>query len=393
MGRSDPPHRTLGWPLLLNTSLQKRSPGSAKRKSVSTADERLAQGVVRRHSAVEETLKVRPSTELAHLAEFAFAKAPVPLCSIDAERRFAVVNEAMAVLLASPSAHIAGQPVASLSPQLDQAVAAAFAEAGGVCPSDARIAIRGREYRLSFNPISDQAGTIAGLSVAIEDITGHEREKQQLRRAAKHLLDVARTDYLTGLPNRSGFDIRLHQELHRCARKGSPVSLLLIDVDLFKALNDSRGHVEGDACLRATANALRRCLGRPGDSVSRYGGEEFVAILPETGTEGGATIAETCRQAIYDLKLAHPTSPYGRLTVSVGVSVLVEPPLSGEGIDVQAVKLLEAADSAMYRAEAEGRNRVAVHRNTYRLASQKYASMLASRSARRPSGKGKPLQP
>lgn len=160
-------------------------------------------------------------------------------------------------------------------------------------------------------------------------------------------------DGLTGIANRRAFDKALIREVATAIRTRHPVSLLMIDVDLFKDLNDAEGHVKGDEYLILIADALRFALPRNSDFVARYGGEEFSAILPATDSAGAMVAAEKVRQGIADLKLAHPTAPGAVTTVSIGVSTY------DGSLQRSPEDLTEAADRALYIAKRRGRNRCA----------------------------------
>ena len=160
------------------------------------------------------------------------------------------------------------------------------------------------------------------------------------------------TDALTGIANRRNFDAALEREWRRCGRSGQPLSLLMIDVDHFKAYNDRFGHQRGDECLRRVARALTDCVGRPADLVARYGGEEFVCLLPEVGRRGAAKMARRMAAAIARIDIAHPDSPLGaRITVSIGVATVAE--IGGE-----PEMLLGFADKLLYAAKRDGRDRI-----------------------------------
>ncbi len=172
-----------------------------------------------------------------------------------------------------------------------------------------------------------------------------------LTAAHDSLAVLAGTDGLTGLPNRRKFDEALESELARLRRSRAPLSLILIDVDHFKAFNDTYGHVAGDQCLKRIAVVLGSTLSRPSDLAARYGGEEFAAILPETGHAGAMALAQHIRAAIAALDVEHrasPTAPH--VTASLGVVTL----------DCTAVESPQAAikfaDEQLYGAKAAGRN-------------------------------------
>ena len=174
-----------------------------------------------------------------------------------------------------------------------------------------------------------------------------------LRRVNEDLLRLSSLDSLTGLANRRVFDQTLKMECARLQRTGSAVSLLMLDIDYFKALNDSAGHQRGDEYLRLVGSELKRLAKRQIDLAARYGGEEFAMILPETGDAGAAHFAELVLLAIAGLKLPHPASPVAPfLTVSVGVATAtMEFHSSPE-------ELVAAADQALYGAKKGGRNRM-----------------------------------
>ncbi|MGP8251319.1 MAG: diguanylate cyclase domain-containing protein [Terracidiphilus sp.] len=179
-----------------------------------------------------------------------------------------------------------------------------------------------------------------------------EEKTADLKRANEELTRLSATDALTGLANRRCFDQTLEKECARIHRSDSPLSLVLFDVDHFKALNDSLGHQRGDVCLALLAGEMNRIARRAIDVVARFGGEEFAMILPNTSLEGARRIAEMVRRAVMDLNLPHPASPGpSYLTISAGVAT------STGGQDTPQ-KLVAAADRALYTAKRQGRNRV-----------------------------------
>lgn len=174
-------------------------------------------------------------------------------------------------------------------------------------------------------------------------------ERRILRTGELERLSVI--DGLTGVINRRAFDELFERECRRSVRDGRPLSLIMIDIDHFKAYNDHYGHVEGDECLRAVARALQRAALRPGDRVARYGGEEFVMLLPGTNDEGVEHVARALRRVVAALKIPHghsPTAPY--LTISLGVAT------APSGVVASPRALIEAADSGLYLAKGNGRN-------------------------------------
>jgi diguanylate cyclase (GGDEF)-like protein len=181
------------------------------------------------------------------------------------------------------------------------------------------------------------------------------RSSRALVGAIDRLRDLSIRDGLTGIYNRRHFDEVLLAEWKRSIRTAKPLSLLLIDVDRFKKLNDRYGHPEGDECLKKIADQLLTILRRSSDTLARYGGEEFAAILPETNKENAERIADVMRQSIEDLKIANEVSKVSRV-VTVSIGVCSENAMLSRPVE----ELLNAADAALYRAKKQGRNCVEV---------------------------------
>jgi diguanylate cyclase (GGDEF)-like protein len=190
-------------------------------------------------------------------------------------------------------------------------------------------------------------------TVVVSDITLIKRAETELRGLTDELKLQATTDALTGLPNRRAIDECLAIELARTKRSGQPFSLVMVDIDHFKAFNDIYGHPAGDACLRSVAGALERTDRRLGDFVGRYGGEEFCAILPDTDEDGAYFFAERLRTAVRDLRQTHAGSEKGVVTISVGVATY-----AADEIDRTDATLIARADEALYVAKGAGRDRV-----------------------------------
>jgi diguanylate cyclase (GGDEF)-like protein/PAS domain S-box-containing protein len=192
-----------------------------------------------------------------------------------------------------------------------------------------------------------RSGALNGLVAVVRDITERKRLESQLVR-------LARTDGLTEIANRRSFDETLAAEWRRAARMRSTLSVILIDVDRFKAYNDAYGHQAGDETLRSVARALAGVVGRAGDLVARYGGEEFVLLLPQTGADAALAIAEKARIVVEQLGIVHAANnPKGVVTVSAGVASMTPATVAGD----RSARLIEAADAALYRAKDSGRNR------------------------------------
>jgi diguanylate cyclase (GGDEF)-like protein len=180
-----------------------------------------------------------------------------------------------------------------------------------------------------------------------------ERRTRQLRTANAALKHLAVTDSLTGIANHRKFRSTLASEWRRCTRSLQPLSLIMVDIDYFKAYNDLHGHLAGDETLRAVGQALLAAASRPGDLVARYGGEEFGVVLPETDCDGALTVARAIQRSISQLALPHGASPVGDLvTVSLGIATTV--PVT----DAEPDSLIAAADRALYGAKRSGRDSV-----------------------------------
>jgi len=165
---------------------------------------------------------------------------------------------------------------------------------------------------------------------------------------------LASLDGLTNIYNRRKFDQTLTKEWKRALRNQEDLSLILIDIDHFKQFNDNYGHMNGDECLIKVARTLQSTINRPGDFLGRYGGEEFVVVLPGTDLKGGQAIAESFRQAIINLNIGHEYSKVAEyLTISIGVAT-IRPQKESTG----PAALIEAADKMMYTSKENGRNQV-----------------------------------
>jgi diguanylate cyclase (GGDEF)-like protein len=189
-----------------------------------------------------------------------------------------------------------------------------------------------------------------------------------LAEANRRIEIMSRTDALTGLANRREFDERLEIEWLRSERTGSPLGLILLDIDRFKEYNDAGGHPAGDECLRRVSAALRSAVHRPSDLVARFGGEEFAVLLPEGDSQGVQAVAEHIRQTVESLALPRPVGPEKETPSSgaTGVRAINRiVTLSAGAASVRASEvaggsamLVELADAAMYDAKQGGRNRV-----------------------------------
>ena len=185
-----------------------------------------------------------------------------------------------------------------------------------------------------------------------------EQRAAELADAREQISRLSRTDDLTGLANRRSFEEEIEKEWSRSRRDRRPISLLVCDVDWFKAFNDCYGHSAGDQCLKSVAEVLSSVARRRTDLVARIGGEEFVALLPGLDPDRASDLGESLRRQVEALDIEHEESPFRRVTVSVGVITVIAP--DGGEPDPGAIAAVDAADRALYRAKRLGRNRVAV---------------------------------
>jgi len=206
----------------------------------------------------------------------------------------------------------------------------------------------GKQHYLAIDagPIYDETGRLMAVAETISDVTEKHLAEEALR-------DLALKDSLTGLANRRSFDMTLTTEWNRSARDHASLSVLLIDIDYFKAYNDEYGHQAGDECLKRVALAMAAQSFRPADTVARYGGEEFAVILPSTDRGGAVEVAERIRDAVQILAIPQAGSDTGN-SVTVSVGTATEIPSPGGSLEA----LLSRADKALYTAKRCGRNRV-----------------------------------
>jgi diguanylate cyclase (GGDEF)-like protein len=176
-----------------------------------------------------------------------------------------------------------------------------------------------------------------------------------LERANRMLHSLSYLDPLTGIANRRHFEESIEREWRRAMRASASLSLIMIDIDHFKLLNDACGHQTGDDCLKKVATTLSDALRRAGDLAARYGGEEFAVILPGTDIDGALSFAEELRARVEAIKFEHTQAPGGVVTVSLGVSTASPTDDSSFG------SLIDEADRALYMSKRDGRNRVSLY--------------------------------
>ncbi|WP_422126877.1 GGDEF domain-containing protein [Thioalkalivibrio sulfidiphilus] len=201
--------------------------------------------------------------------------------------------------------------------------------------------------------VRNEDGEVQALVGFMFDISERKKTEQELVRLQKELEELSFKDGLTGLANRRMFDSVLSLEWSNARRNHQPLSLILLDIDYFKQYNDCYGHLQGDDCLMRVARILESAATRARDFIARFGGEEFVLILPETDAQAAEKVAQRCRTLILDAGIPHESSeslPF--LTASLGVSTII--PSHGD----EPGEFVDEVDRLLYKAKQEGRNRV-----------------------------------
>lgn len=303
-----------------------------------------------------------PHAELADFAEIdgeeILAQIGLPILVIGRDLRCLSANPAMAALCGRPLRSLQGSSLAEIFPTAIADARRAFELFNnGTSSLEQMFEWRGKRYQLAATPMRAPNG-ISAIIITATDVTRRLQAFNRLRRSRRRLLDDARHDHLTGLLNRRGLDARLRKHMGIARRSGQPLSVLIADVDWFKAYNDHFGHLAGDQCLRRIARILRQCVHRAGGAIARYGGEEFVAILPGMDSDSALPVASELRCAVLAAGLEHPASSSGHITVSIGVAAF-ERGTTPCGAEARQ-GLLQAADDALYLAKVHGRNQVRV---------------------------------
>ncbi|SHJ97616.1 GGDEF domain-containing response regulator [Paramaledivibacter caminithermalis] len=201
-----------------------------------------------------------------------------------------------------------------------------------------------------FIELQKQKETLKKQTKLLEEKVDELLRLQKLNYKLEHLSTI---DVVTGISNRRSFEATIQTEWQRAIRMNTPLSLIMIDIDHFKAFNDHYGHQAGDKCIRKVAEAISSSIQRPGDFAARYGGEEFVVVLPDTEKAGAIIVAERIRNNVESLEVKHAcsgVSPY--VTISLGVATLFPEKYNS------AEELIRRADRALFQAKYLGRNRI-----------------------------------
>ena len=291
------------------------------------------------------------------------------LMVIDEHRRILAMNPALERLVGHRSQHIVGKSVCGVLFDCQDLQGCSLQERADECPGLQAMRqfepVRGVEYTIrtgagrrivvhaNYTPIQLKPGRPVWALVGLHDVTAQRRRERWLAHQAK-------TDPLTGLPNRATWRLVCAKELSRASRHARPLAILLIDLDQFKGYNDTYGHPAGDELLKAVAGLLQTGR-RAADVVARYGGDEFAMVLPETDAAGAMVVAERLRFTIAQFPFVHPVADErpaslatplpDRVTISVGIAMFPE-----DGGTETA--LVAAADRRLYEAKERGRNHV-----------------------------------
>ncbi|MES2580243.1 MAG: sensor domain-containing diguanylate cyclase [Pseudomonadota bacterium] len=199
--------------------------------------------------------------------------------------------------------------------------------------------------------IRNAQGEVESLVGFMFDISEHKKTEEKLITLQKKLEEFSFKDGLTGVANRRMFDSILEAEWVNARRNSQPLSIIMLDIDYFKQYNDHYGHVQGDDCLKRVAQVLSKAATRSRDFCARFGGEEFVIVLPETDETDAKKVAERCHQLIFKEQILHAKSGVSQiLTISIGVGTVI--PQADEG----ALTFIHEVDRRLYQAKQKGRN-------------------------------------
>ena len=194
-------------------------------------------------------------------------------------------------------------------------------------------------------------GEVDSLVGFMFDISERKKQEQELETLKKQLEEYSYQDGLTGIANRRFFEDSYQREWLNAQREQQPLTLMLLDIDYFKQYNDYNGHILGDACLKQIAQLLKKSVSRPRDLVARFGGEEFVLILPDTSQASAIEVVERILQSIRTADICHSSSPLDqRLSVSLGVKTIIPTQKNDK------IAFLKEVDQNLYLAKEQGRN-------------------------------------
>lgn len=233
-------------------------------------------------------------------------------------------------------------------------------QAGEDHEADYRALTKDGEYvwiRDVVHVVRKENGDVESLIGFMFDISERKITEQKLITMQKELQELSFKDGLTSVANRRMFDSIMEVEWANARRNNQPLSVIMLDIDYFKQYNDFYGHIQGDDCLKRVAKVLSSAATRSRDFFARFGGEEFVLVLPETDIDSAFKVAERCRSLIFKEQIKHEKSPISQLlTISIGVGTTI-PAFKDE-----AIAFIEEADKRLYAAKQKGRNCIAQSR-------------------------------
>lgn len=222
--------------------------------------------------------------------------------------------------------------------------------------ADYRALTRGGDYvwiRDVVHVVRKEDGSVESLIGFMFDISERKKTEEQLVLLQRELEEMSFKDGLTGVANRRRFDFIMDVEWGNARRNKQPMSLIMLDIDYFKQYNDHYGHLQGDSCLRQVASTLSKVATRTRDFLARFGGEEFVFILPETNAKSAMKIAERCKEMLAEAQIPHEESQVDQvLTASIGVSTII--PCHDDVMHA----FIDTVDRRLYQAKQKGRDRI-----------------------------------
>jgi diguanylate cyclase (GGDEF)-like protein/PAS domain S-box-containing protein len=200
--------------------------------------------------------------------------------------------------------------------------------------------------------VRNEQGEVESLVGFMFDISERKKAEEKILELSKELEALSFKDGLTGVANRRRFDSILEEEWGRARRNRQPLSLIMFDIDFFKQYNDTHGHLQGDEVLKRVATCLSTTATRPRDFFARFGGEEFVLVLPETDESSAKQLAERCRATLLEEQIPHEKSAVSQvITVSMGIGTVIPT------LDEKPSEFLQTVDARLYQAKNLGRNR------------------------------------
>ncbi len=308
--------------------------------------------------SLEQQVELRTSElqESKSIVDGFFASAPLGLGIVNDQLQYVQVNHLLADFNGRSLESHLGQTVPEISPDRAFSLVPLYQQVLRtgqpiLDQEETRLSLEdplaSRTWSISYFPIVTQS-LISKVGVIVMEISNRKQLEQQLKRQA-------RQDPLTSLSNRLHFKEASASEWKRCQRNGQPFSLILLDIDYFKRYNDTYGHLAGDACLMKVAELLLTIGGRAGDLVVRFGGEEFLIMLPGTDVIGAEHVAQSVRQRLRSSQIPHSSSSVGNyVTLSMGIVNCIPNP------ELQMDDVIQKADEALYESKRLGRDRMTI---------------------------------